>query len=673
MMLAPLALLAAAPAPPCLAAPPPATEAGLPLAEAVVRLPPPGLRPHLRTRPLSIEPGPEPGTLRLVGAPSTLAALPLAGIPLLDYRSDHRAPPPAGSYHDAAAMVEALEDLAESCGERCSLEHLGESPRGNPLVALRVDEGNQRIRLLGAHHGDEAISAELVLDVARTWVERDPEPDLELWFVPHVNPDGIDAGSRYNANGIDLNRNYDYAWSAGEYRSGETAFSEPESRAVRTFSLYRGFGMGLSTHGGATNICYVWNYTLDPTPDEALLVDLVDAYAEDCTRPGFYVTNGAAWYITYGDSTDWGYGRLGVLDFTLELSSDKTPPPEEMDAVLDDHRDAVLAFLTTPASVAGTIRSAEDDTPVMAAITPEGGWTRHAAADGSFARWLEPGTWTLTVEAPGYEATEVEVEAVEGETASVEVELQVSGDRLAVRPDPPLVSWSHDPSEIDLSDSDIQDGEVRLVRPGLPEVTAIVSGGTFEIVPSQLEPGPWTLDLPGGVAPNALLVGERSDRVTIDDVVRITEDSLQITGDGFAEGTRAWLLGGAARNLVALDLEGSDETLVLDVTPGLDLAPPVDLLVVSAGAQVSVMDVMDSPWVDTGTPADSGTPPWEPVDTGSRDNLLTVGGGQCGCGAPTPFAASPLPVTIGMMLVRRRRRRRGVFASGGCTQVRSRS
>lgn len=58
----------------------------------------------------------------------------------------------------------------------------------------------------GAHHGNEYAGGGSNATV------RQMLRDLQIHVVPVVNPDGWVAATRYNGNGVNLNRNYDIDW-----------------------------------------------------------------------------------------------------------------------------------------------------------------------------------------------------------------------------------------------------------------------------------------------------------------------------------------------------------------------------------------------------------------------------------------------------------------------------
>jgi murein peptide amidase A len=134
----------------------------------------------------------------------------------------------------AAGVAGAAEPIRPALRSRVVF---GRSVEGRRLRAVRRGDrdGDRRVLVVGSIHGDETEGHEVVKRLERRGREL---AGAELWIVKSVNPDGAQAGSRKNAHGVDLNRNFPVGWSAAEspssgYYGGPRPFSEPESRAVR--------------------------------------------------------------------------------------------------------------------------------------------------------------------------------------------------------------------------------------------------------------------------------------------------------------------------------------------------------------------------------------------------------------------------------------------------------
>jgi protein MpaA len=115
---------------------------------------------------------------------------------------------------------------------------IGHSAQGRPIVAwtLGPDSAPRKVLVVGCIHGNECAGVAIVSALRR---ERVPN-GVQLWIVPEMNPDGAAAGTRQNAHGVDLNRNFPYRWrpiSDPTYYSGPRAVSEPETRVAMRLVL----------------------------------------------------------------------------------------------------------------------------------------------------------------------------------------------------------------------------------------------------------------------------------------------------------------------------------------------------------------------------------------------------------------------------------------------------
>ena len=209
----------------------------------------------------------------------------------------------------------------------------GHSADERPLRATRVGEGPVKVLVVGSIHGNETAGRAVIARLRRAR----PPAGVELWLVESANPDGVRRGSRQNARGVDLNRNFGRRWAGGgspfdTYFPGRRAFSEPESRAVRR--LVRRIRPGVS----------VWYHqhlrlvNLSSGADPAL----VRGYARRVGLPARTLPN------YRGTATSWqNHTFPGTSSFVVELPAGPLPAPSA-----ERHAGAVLAAARATATAA---------------------------------------------------------------------------------------------------------------------------------------------------------------------------------------------------------------------------------------------------------------------------------------------------------------------------------
>lgn len=118
---------------------------------------------------------------------------------------------------------------------------LGRSAEGRPIHVTRIGDPAAPLRVLvvGSIHGDEPAGKAVVAELRRR--PGGLPADTAVWLVPDLNPDGAAAGTRQNAHGVNLNRNFPHGWvaqgSPGDTsHAGARPLSEPESRIAARFT-----------------------------------------------------------------------------------------------------------------------------------------------------------------------------------------------------------------------------------------------------------------------------------------------------------------------------------------------------------------------------------------------------------------------------------------------------
>ena len=114
---------------------------------------------------------------------------------------------------------------------------LGHSHEGRPIRAHRLGDpaSEDVVLVVGCIHGNECAGTKVIAALKK----REPR-GVKIWIIDAVNPDGAAAGTRQNARGVDLNRNFPRGWRLqgtrwSTYYSGPRRASEKETRHAMRF------------------------------------------------------------------------------------------------------------------------------------------------------------------------------------------------------------------------------------------------------------------------------------------------------------------------------------------------------------------------------------------------------------------------------------------------------
>ncbi|NQU21078.1 MAG: proprotein convertase P-domain-containing protein, partial [Candidatus Nealsonbacteria bacterium] len=362
-----------------------------------------------------------------------------------------------GVYHNYAQLTTELADYAAAYPEISQLVSIGQSVEGRELWAMKItdnpalEENEPEVKYVGTMHGDEPVGTEMLLyfiDELLGGYGVDPRltalvDETEIWVVPLMNPDGRESGSRENASAVDLNRDFPDGAVApiGNVFDGpamDLAGRQAEVAAVMAWSAEHSFALSANLHTGALVVNYPYDNdglgsVNSPTPDDALFRHLAETYASHnlpmLNSPVFPggVTNGAAWYSMEGGMQDWNYRYLGCNEFTVELSDDFWPNESALPGLWGDNRESMLSYFeSVHTGVGGLVADATTGEPVFAKVTVAAN-TQPVYTDpdlGDYHRMLLPGSYDLTVSAPGYAPRTLEnVVVVDGATTPLDVVL----------------------------------------------------------------------------------------------------------------------------------------------------------------------------------------------------------------------------------------------------------
>jgi len=161
--------------------------------------------------------------------------------------------------------IDQMDEEQEVVVEDETRTVIGSSVEGREIVAYHYGEGDKEVVFVGGIHGGYSWNTALVAYELMNYLETDREAvpaNVKVTVIPVLNPDGlykvagkvslftkadiatsqaVVTSGRFNANNVDLNRNFDCdwqenaVWQSQSVSGGSSAFSEPESQAFRDY------------------------------------------------------------------------------------------------------------------------------------------------------------------------------------------------------------------------------------------------------------------------------------------------------------------------------------------------------------------------------------------------------------------------------------------------------
>lgn len=222
---------------------------------------------------------------------------------------------------------------------------LGTSVEGRDIEAISFGNGDRKLLFVGGIHGGYEWNSVYLAYRAIDYLKENPgtvPSDVQVTIIANLNPDGLYAGigaegrfdpnetpsveetvpGRFNANEVDLNRNFDCKWQpSATWRSatisaGDAPFSEPEAKVLRDYVRETNPDLVTFWHsqGGAVYGAECEGEVLVATKQA------VEIYANASGYDGYDIFDA---YPVTGDAEAW-LASIGIPAITVELATHET-------------------------------------------------------------------------------------------------------------------------------------------------------------------------------------------------------------------------------------------------------------------------------------------------------------------------------------------------------------
>ncbi len=249
------------------------------------------------------------------------------------------------------SVLEDLDDFYKNFnGNKFSI---GKTVENRDIYCFKVSKTDYPIMIIqSAIHAREFITTYLTFNLIEDFLENGLIGTA--YFLPAINLDGINICQtlnplyKANARGVDLNVNFDARWGTGEFNQkivgaenfiGAFPFSEPETRALRDFTLKIKPNATVSFHSKGEEIYYEFFQK-----GKALAQD--EKFAKTLAQINGYKIKSTP--NSAGGYKDWCVEKLKISALTVEVGSDLLSHPIGKEFVQDiflRHKGAINALM----------------------------------------------------------------------------------------------------------------------------------------------------------------------------------------------------------------------------------------------------------------------------------------------------------------------------------------
>lgn len=340
------------------------------------------------------------------------------------------------TYPTYTAYVDMMNQFAIDYPALCIIEDIGPTTNGRSLLYAKIsdnvsaEEDEPEVMYTSTMHGNETAGYILSLRLIDYLLSNYGTDSLatrlvdscEIWINPNANPDGtyyygnhtVSGARRFNANGIDLNRNFPDPQD-GDHPDGQSW--QVETVAMMNFASAHSFVISANIHAGVEVINYPWDTWITRHVDDTWFIDISRQYADSAQffSPYGYmnylnngITNGYDWYTINGGRQDYMNYWHHCREVTLELSDQYLMEEKYLDDHWTYNKSSLLNYLENGLyGIRGLVTDAVTALPLDALVRVIGhdldsSQVRTDSDVGDYHRMIEAGIYDLEFSADNY-------------------------------------------------------------------------------------------------------------------------------------------------------------------------------------------------------------------------------------------------------------------------------